>query len=157
MLPMSEIKQRLLVNEGFRSTKYKCTAGYWTIGVGRNLDAQPNSNAELGRTDNLDSGITKAEAFILLENDINSVLKAIHKNIPFFANLDDERQYALVDMVFQMGISGVLKFKKMLSNLGVGNYKQAAVECLDSKYAKDTPNRATRVAECIETGKYRYS
>ena len=64
----------------------------------------------------------------------------------------ERRQYALVDMAFNLGIGGLLKFKKMLSWLGVGNYTQAATECLASKYAKDTSERAVRIARLIEKG-----
>ena len=157
MLTKEEIANRLKLEEGYSPVKYLCKNGYWTIGYGRNLDANPNSDKELNRNDKLNSGITQLEAIILLFSDIEKIKKQIEEKIPYASNLNDDRYYALVDMCFQMGINGVLRFKKMLSALDVGNWGEAKKECLDSKYAKiDTPNRAKRIAECFLTGKYRY-
>ena len=99
-------------------------------------------------------GITKNAAFYLLRNDIDRVTKECKKKIPFWEQLDDERKYALLDMTFQLGIGGVLKFKKMLAAMGVGNWKEAAAQCWDSKYAQQTPNRAKRIAKTIEYGRF---
>ena len=73
-------------------------------------------------------------------------------NISWFYQLDDERQYALLDMCFNMGISRLLKFKKMLNAMFIGDFKGAAKECLNSKYARDVKKRAERIARLIQTG-----
>ena len=126
MIDMNEAVQRLCLHEGIRLQPYKCPAGYWTIGVGRNLETNPPTAERIS--------------------------DECARQIPFWKNLDDERQYALVDMAFNLGMAGLLKFQKMLSYLGVGNYIQAATECLASKYAKDVGERAVRVAKIIEKG-----
>ena len=86
----------------------------------------------------------------MLHKDIDRVILKCKKTFAFFEKLDDERQYALIDMVFQMGAAGVGNFKKMLSALAVGNYKTAAAECLANSYARQTPVRAQRIAKLIE-------
>ncbi len=91
----------------------------------------------------------------MLRNDIRRVVKECEQHIPFWNELDDERQYALVDMAFNLGIKGLLGFKKMLSYLGVGNYIKAAAECLASRYAKEVGRRAVRISEIIRTGKFK--
>lgn len=154
MIDINGICQRLVMHEGIRLQPYFCTKGKQTIGIGRNLDDNPITAEEERVIGDWRSGITKEAAFYLLRHDINRVMAECREQIPFWKQLDDERQYALIDMAFNLGIGGLLKFKKMLSFMGVGNYRQAAVECLASKYAKDTGRRAERIAKTIETGRF---
>lgn len=154
MLSNDEIIQRLVFHEGCKLMPYRCSRGYLTIGVGRNLETNPLTNEELKVCGDYKHGITKNAAFYLLRNDIDRVITEC-KRLPMWVQLDNERQYALLDMCFQLGIGGLMGFKKMLSALGVGNYKEAAEHCLDSKYARsDTPGRAKRIAKTIETGRF---
>lgn len=154
MIDMGTATQRLCIHEGIRLKPYRCTAGYLTIGVGRNLETNPLSAEEKEKVGDLNNGITKDAAFYLLRNDIKRVERECAQHIPFWRHLDDERQYALLDMAFNLGIKGLLKFKKMLSEMGIGNYRGAAKECLNSKYARDVGKRAERIAKTIETGRF---
>lgn len=156
MIDEFEAVQRLSLHEGIRLQPYRCPRGYLTIGVGRNLQTNPLSREEikiLGRRD-LSSGITRQEAFFLLRGDIRRTFENCRKGIPFFDSLDDERQYVLVDMAFNMGIGGLLKFQKMLAFIGVGNYRQAAAELLSSRYARQVPIRAERLAQTLKNGRW---
>lgn len=156
MIDEFEAVQRLSLHEGIRLQPYRCPRGFLTIGVGRNLQTNPLSREEikiLGRRD-LSSGITRQEAFFLLRGDIRRTLEKCRKEIPFFDNLDDERQYVLVDMAFNMGIGGLLKFQKMLAFIGVENYRQAAAELLSSRYARQVPIRAERLAQTLKNGRW---
>lgn len=158
MIDEFEAVQRLSLHEGIRLQPYRCPRGFLTIGVGRNLQTNPLSREEikiLGRRD-LSSGITRQEAFFLLRGDIRRTLEKCRKEIPFFDNLDDERQYVLVDMAFNMGIGGLLKFQKMLAFIGVGNYRQAAAELLSSRYARQVRIRAERLAQTLRSGRWRW-
>lgn len=154
MLDLYTISQRLQIHEGLRLKPYFCTRGKQTIGVGRCLDTNPLTKEEERVVGDWRHGITKGAAVYLLHNDIRRIVKECKKKIKFFADLDDERQYALIDMAFNLGISGLLQFKKMLAALACGNYKTAAAECLASKYAKDVGIRAKRIARTIESGKF---
>ena len=154
MLSKDEIVQRLVFHEGCVLKPYRCTEGYLTIGVGRNLETNPLTKEEKKVCGDYMHGITKNAAFYLLRNDIDRVIAECAKAFPFWANLDNERQYALLDMSFQLGYSGVKKFKKMLAAMGVGDFKEAAEQCLDSRYAQQTPNRAKRIAKTIEIGRF---
>lgn len=162
MLSLDEIKQRLAVHEGFRSKPYRCTANKLTIGIGRNIEDRPFTEEELRLVDKdyMTKGITKAQAFAILARDVMQFDFELRQNIPFYERLDDERQYALLDMAFNMGIGnnkkGLLSFKKMLRYIGTGFYKQAAVECLNSKYGRELPTRAGRIARTIETGVFKW-
>ena len=155
MLSIDEIIQRLVLHEGVSLKCYRCSEGFLTIGVGRNLETNPLTAEEKKVCGDYMHGITKNAAFYLLRNDISRVLKECEKRIVIWDKLDDERKYALLDMSFCQGIYGVLKFKKMLSSMGVGNWNDAAEHCLDSKWHTQAKNRCERIAETIRTGKWK--
>lgn len=149
--------QRLCFNEGIRLRPYKCSEGKLTIGVGRCLDTNPLTDDELKKIghDCRSKSITKDEAFYLLRNDIKKVIEQIERNFPWAKNMNNDRQYVLVDMIFQMGVLNVKKFKKTLQYMSSGFYKQASAELLNSNYYKQTPARAMRNSYCIREGVYK--
>lgn len=152
MLPTVEIINRLILHEGLRLKPYYCTSGRQTIGIGRNLDDNPLTAEEKRVCGDWEHGITRQAAYYLCRNDIDRCIKQCRGNIPFFENLDNERQYALLDMCFNLGIKRLLGFKKMLAALGSGSWEQAAKECLDSNYARQTGERAKRISEVFRCG-----
>lgn len=154
MIDNNEAIQRLVLHEGCVLTPYRCPAGYLTIGVGRNLDSNPLTAEEQKACGDWRHGITKNAAYFLLKNDIKRAEKACKEHIPFWKQLDNERQYALLDMTFNLGINRLLRFQKMLEALGTGNYDEAAAECLSSNYARQTGKRAQRIAILIKTGEW---
>jgi len=129
--------EQLIRHEGLKLKPYKCTSGKLTIGVGRNLD---------------DVGITKEEALYLLRNDVSRCMIECKLKIPVFDLLNNVRQNVLLNMCFQMGISGLLKFKKFLSSLEKQDFDNAAEEMLKSKWAGQTPNRAKELSGVIKKG-----
>ena len=154
MIDMNTVIQRLVFNEGCVLHIYKDHLGKETIGIGRCLETNPLTTEEKKICGDITKGITKNDAFFLCRNDIYNVCKALDRNIPWWRNLNQDRQYVLIDLVFNLGIDGVKKFKKFLQNLQIGNYEIASCELLDSKYANQVQNRANRNARCIRTGKY---
>ena len=155
MIDMNEKVQRLVMHEGCRLQPYYCTKGRQTIGVGRNLDENPITPEEKKVVGDWEKGITKQAAFYLLRNDIKRLEKECAEKIAFYPLLDDERQYALLDMAFNLGVAGLKRFKKMLMAMACGYWEDAAKECLDSKYAREVGQRAKRIAETIRTGRFR--
>ena len=153
-IDINEMIQRFVLHEGCELMPYRCPAGYLTIGVGRNLETNPLTVEEQKVCGDWRHGITKNAAFYLLRNDIERAKRDCNKAIPFFNTLDKERKYALLDMCFNLGIKGLLKFKRMLSEMGVGNWDKASDECLNSNYAKQTGQRARRIAKTIKTGRF---
>jgi lysozyme len=128
------LKEMLIRHEGLKLKPYKCTAGKTTIGVGRNLD---------------DVGITRDEALDLLDNDIDRVLAELDRELPWWRQLDDARQEVLADMCFNLGLAGLLKFKKFLQALEFCDYRTAAAEMLDSAWAVQVGGRATELANIM--------
>lgn len=156
MIDMNVIMERFALHEGIVLKPYKCPAGYLTIGIGRNLDANPITEEEKSVVGDWEHGITRNAAFYLLRHDLLRCRRLCRQHISFWSHLDIERKFALLDMCFNLGIYGLLKFKKMLAAMEIGDYRGAAKECLNSKYAKDVGRRAIRIAHTIEKGEFRY-
>lgn len=156
MISKETCVQRLAQEESIVYKPYLCPAGKKTIGIGRNLEDNPLTEEEQKACGDIEAGITKNAAFLLCRNDVDKVFKQLNDKLPWWKNLSDDRQWVLVSMCFQLGITGLLKFKKMLLKLSTGYWRDAAEECLDSGFAKQCPKRAKRNAKCIETGHWEY-
>ncbi|MBQ0114178.1 MAG: glycoside hydrolase family protein [Bacteroidales bacterium] len=146
--------ERLKFHEGLKLCVYVCPAGKKTIGVGRCLETNPLTAEEKRVCPDAERGITYNGAIYLLRNDIDKCKAQLNKEFNWIFTLDEERQYALLDMCFQLGINGLKKFRKMLLYLKLKDFKKASIECLDSNYAKQTPKRANRIARLIRTGEW---
>lgn len=137
-----DLINQLKRHEGFRSKPYRCTAGKLTIGIGRNLD---------------DKGISEDEAYIMLLSDISDATNDLIKAKPqVWERLNDDsvRQCVLINMTFNLGISRLLKFKKMWAAIEAGDYAEAADEMLDSRWAAQVGERALELSDMMRTGIY---
>jgi len=132
---IDELKQQLIRDEGLRFKPYKDTVGKLTIGVGRNLD---------------DVGISQAEAEFLLEADIKRAVADLDRMLPWWKTLSEERQNALANMTFNMGIATILTFTTTLGLLQRGEYEKAAANLAMSKWARQVGPRATRIIAVIK-------
>jgi lysozyme len=96
-------------------------------------------------------GLTHAESLALTANRI-AIARRQAAGIPVFSKLNDARQGVLVEMVFQLGLNGVLGFKNTLAAMERGDFAAAAEGIRNSHLAQQTPARAQRYAQIIETG-----
>ncbi|HBA9627248.1 TPA: glycoside hydrolase family protein [Escherichia coli] len=149
-------------DEGEKLTIYKDSEGYYTIGVGHLLTKSPSKEQALIELDKLvghkaHGYINEQESDKILNDDINKATQQIGKTELFntYTIVDSVRRAALINMVFQLGINGVLKFKKMIAYMNTRQFDKAADEALDSLWAKQTPNRAKRVTDVIRYGDFR--
>ena len=112
--------------EGFSAVVYKCTEGFDTVGYGSRMP------------------ITKEEAELLLEHRLKA-MKAQLTSYLYDLDIKQEAWDILFNMAYQLGVNGVLKFKKMIEALRYKDYKEASKQGLDSLWAKQTPQRANRL------------
>lgn len=126
-----------------RHVAYKCSEGFWTLGIGRNVDP----NAGLGLSDD--------EVDYMLSNDVDRVIAELGKSFLWFSDLDCVRADAMIDLCFQLGLPSLLKFKKFLASMEDGDYEAASTHLLDSLYARQTPARADEIAEMIVSDQYK--
>ena len=131
---MDAITADLKRDEGFVGHAYQDSEGYWTIGYGRLIDER------------LGGGITECEAEVLLDYDIRRALADLDHALPWWRELPSSWQRGLVNMCFNLGLTRLLGFKRMLAALQAGDGDRAADEALDSKWARQVGARARRVA-----------
>jgi lysozyme len=159
------LEDQLILHEGLRLEVYKCPAGYWTVGVGRNLEGKPLRKEEqeyIFKRSGLapdevievlkERGITKDEALFLLREDIADAEKDL-QHFDWFPRLDPVRRKVVLDMRYNLGPTRFRGFKKMIAALARGDYKAAAAEMVDSAWYHQVGNRSKRLVKMMETGK----
>ena len=126
---VAEIKRE----EGFVPVVYLDSKGKKTIGYGTLLE----------------DGISEAEAELLLRHRLDLMAGELERSRvgEVYGGLKPAAKRAVLNMAYNMGVPSLLGFQKMWAALAAGDYAQAAVEALDSVYARELPARAGRVAE----------
>ncbi|MBQ4851363.1 glycoside hydrolase family protein [Pseudoalteromonas sp. MMG012] len=135
---MEKLEQQLKQHEGCVTTVYLCSQNKQTIGYGRNLE---------------DRGITEDEALYLLRNDITAFTEQVKSNIDT-SKCNPARKAVLINMAFNLGIAGLLNFKKTIAAVEAGKWETAAVEMLNSRWASQVGARADELAEQMASGEW---
>lgn len=134
--------ERIQQHEGTGPTKggrffpYVDTTGHVSIGWGRNLTGK---------------GISRAFAEQLLEEDLDEAVAGA-ATFPWFASLDAVRQEVIVEMVFNLGLEKLRKFKATLAAVAAGDYTTASIRMLESRWRQQVGQRAVTLAAMMRTG-----
>jgi len=139
-----ELKTQIKEHEGFVPRVYKDSLGKRTIGYGHLC-------VESEQWDD-DKEYTKEELELVFDKDFDEALKNAEsligdRPVNFIA------KQVLIEMVFQLGIGGVGKFKKMWSALDNEDYGEASFQMMDSLWAKQTPKRAEKLSHKMRSAK----
>ena len=121
---------RLKISEGFRDRVYKCTEGFDTIGFGFAIKDLVLSEEISGEK-------------------VEFLITAMNGKFDWFKEMPPEVQSVCVEMAYQLGVYGFSKFKKTIHHMKEKEFKHAADEMLDSRWAKQTPNRANMLAQIV--------
>lgn len=135
------LQDRLLAAEGFRESAYQDSLGYWTIGIGRMIDARAGGK------------ITPAEALFLLSNDIDTAERELDDHFGWWRSLDAVRASVLLEMMFNLGAPKLGEFVNTLAAVKEQRWTDAAHGMLDSLWAHQVGDRAVRLAEMMRTGR----
>jgi len=135
---LTKLEDQLIQHEGLRLDMYRDSVGIWTIGIGRNLE-------HVGLR-------TEAEARYLLRSDVLAIRAEIERSIQWVGDLNEVRQRVLMDMAFNLGVSGLMKFQKTLRHVAAGRYEAAAQEMLRSRWADQVGQRAMTLSKMMATG-----
>jgi lysozyme len=139
-----ELKTQIKEHEGFVPKVYKDSLGKRTIGYGH-LCVEPEQWDD-------EKEYTKEELELVFDKDFDEALKNAEsligdRPVNFIA------KQVLIEMVFQLGIGGVGKFKKMWSALDNEDYGEASFQMMDSLWAKQTPKRAEKLSHKMRSAK----
>ena len=128
---MNTLIDQLKRDEGLKLDVYRDSEGLLTIGYGHCLDRK---------------GISQRVADLMLEDDMTDASLIARVRFPWIATLSEPRRAAFINLVFNLGGQGLAGFKKFLAAAQTGQWELARTELLDSKYAKQVGDRATRLA-----------
>lgn len=142
---MDKLLASVKKHEGFRNKVYLDTLNKRTVGYGH-LCVEDHWEDDKEYDEKYLEGILIRD----LQNAIEGAEDLIN-NCPSGgkANISDDAKIIIIEMVFQLGKSGVSKFRNMWKALQQEppQYDVASIEMLDSRWAKQTPNRAKEMAE----------
>lgn len=138
--------------EGFSPKVYKCPAGYKTIGYGRNLETNPLNSEELKLCYVLNGLLVISEEIAdkWLREDIAKILDRIASKSWFKGNAPQKA--VLIDLVYNMGLSKLLTFKKFIKAMEDENFIEAVKELKDSRWYRQVGLRSVRNCEILRTG-----
>ena len=140
MRDLNNLKEMIIKHEGHEARVYKCPNGFDTIGYGFAIK---------------DLFMDKEIADLILDKHIRAILANIEANDDWDQWFWDKPQgvkEVLVNMIYQMGFSGVRKFKKTIKYIREDKLLLAGEEMLDSKWARsDSPNRAKELSDIIKS------
>ena len=125
----------LMKFEGLVLKAYKCPGGKTSIGYGRNLE---------------DNGISKKEAEIMIYNDIAYLINELDRKVNFWKGEQVNVRILLLQMAYQLGVHGLLKFKNFLEALKQKDYENAKLEILNSRWATQTPKRVAELTKYLD-------
>lgn len=145
----NKLVEWLKFEEGFMPRPYRDTVGVRTVGYGRNLVAHPSPGRNWTARP-----CTKEEAEGWLREEAGEMYVALCKAKPIVRTLDDVRAAALMNMAYQLGVSGLLQFRLMWTAVEAGDFAGAAANAKDSRWARQTPKRAKRVCKALATGEW---
>ena len=126
---------RIKEAESYRMYPYKDTVGVTTIGYGCALD--------VGWPEPFAAAVVKLQVE-------NAAMEC--QSLPFWSDLDTLRRSAVIEMVFNLGMTKFLQFRKLIAALQKKDYVAAAAEMMSSKWAQQVRGRAIRLAHIMETG-----
>ncbi len=142
---ITNIIDQLKRDEGFLPVVYIDTVGKRTCGYGHNLDSNPLD---------LIFPITEDQATQILGKDVERASMALQVNLPWVVSLDSPRHGCLINMVFNMGIHGLLGFHQTLADTQAGNYAQASADMKASKWYSEVGDRAVRLVHQMASGEW---
>lgn len=130
------LEEMLIVDEGFSQFVYLDTLKNETFGIGFLL--------RLGLSLEESKAVLKVR-LAKLETDLSHAQS-------LYLNLDENRKIAILDMAYNIGIAGICNFKNMWTAIERKDYKQAALEMLNSDWAEQVGARAKRLANIMLNG-----
>lgn len=130
-------------HEGLLLTPKPDAKGMYAVGYGHDI-----SEDEVDRH----SPVTLDWAQTTLQEDLEHAEYACTRSFSWWDDIPPLRQEVLTEMVFQMGMDGVSRFRRMLMALSIQDYAQAATQMLLSDWDIQTPARCEELARIMKTG-----
>lgn len=138
-----EIKERIKKHEGFISKIYLDSLRKATIGYGHLVTEKDNFQ------EGVEYSIEELEE--VFNKDFNKAVEGANELTSNLSLVLATVKGVIIEMVFQLGKTGVSKFKKFFEALNNQDYNEAANQMLDSNWHKQTPKRCIELSEIIRS------
>ena len=143
-MDIEQLRETLKVDEGIKYEIYKDHLGYPTFGIGHLI---VESDEEYGQS--VGTGVHLDRVNEAFDEDVSVMIDEAKKLFPDLEDLPEEAQQVIVNMTFNMGRPRLSKFKKFIAGVNAGDWEKAAVEMMDSRWAKQVGSRAERLRNRI--------
>ena len=144
---MEKILDIIKEHEGFKSKPYSLE---YKTADGENVSEKFKTIGYGFRMDYLEMDEEIAE--LILIKKIHKIEKDLDNNFKFYDDLPESVRHGMISMVYQLGLKTFMMFKKTIAFIENGEFKLAANEALDSRWAVQTPSRAESVTDMIRNG-----
>ena len=131
---MKDLLEKIKHHEGFVEHVYDDSLGIPTIGYGFAIKVLV-----------LDEDIAED----ILMRKLEKLKRNANSRFQWLEDMPQEVQAVVLNMCYQLGVTGVSKFRKAISALQEGDWDEAADEMLDSLWARQTPNRAKELSDIV--------
>jgi lysozyme len=131
---MKDLLENIKKHEGFVEHVYDDSLGIPTIGYGFAIKDLV-----------LDEDIAEE----ILIRKLEKLKRNANARFKWLEDMPQEVQEVVLNMCYQLGVTGVSKFRKAISALQEGDWEEAANEMLDSLWARQTPNRAKELSNTV--------
>ena len=143
---LEKLREELEIDEGCKYEIYLDHLGYPTFGIGHLItEDDPEYDWEVG------TSIDTYRVHEAFEDDVQSVLTDCEKLYVQWEHLPEEVQLIIANMMFNMGLTRLRKFRGMRRAVDGRHWKAAAIEMVDSRWYHQVPNRAKRLVERMKS------
>lgn len=139
---LDKLREEIAADEGVKLEIYLDHLGLPTVGIGHLIR---NNDPEYGLP--VGTPITEERMKELFDADVQSVIEDCEKLFSGFDDLPEEVQHILANMMFNMGYNRLSQFKMLRAAIADADWIDAASQMLDSRWARQVPNRANRLIE----------
>ena len=143
---ITELREQLKIDEGVKHEVYKDHLGYPTFGIGHLI---VEGDEEYGKP--VGTPVSEDRVYAVFNKDVRTFVREAEKVFPTLLDLPETAQQVIVNMAFNMGAPRLSKFKKFIAGVNAGDWKTAAVEMMDSRWATQVGDRAVRLRNRILT------
>ena len=143
---IQRLREQLIIDEGVKYEVYNDHLGYPTFGIGHLIT---ETDEEYGKS--VGTLVSKERVNEVFDRDVAIYISEAKKVFPNLEQLPEEAQQVIVNMTFNMGAPRLAKFKKFIAGVNAGDWNTAAIEMMDSRWAKQVGNRAVRLRDRIKS------
>lgn len=148
---MDRLRDLIIRHEGLKFRRYPDTQGYWTIGIGHNISAK-GLPSDIMQHEKEHGQITEDMVNRLYSADVAGAISDCIRLYPKFSSFTENRQIALIDFLFNVGLGTATEFKNTNRCINAGDWTSAALHMKDSLWYRQVKGRGKEIIRMIREG-----